>query len=77
MIFKQMNSTLLKNEKSENVTENKCNCKQKEKCPLNGNCLQPTVTYEGTVKTDTEEYPYIGIPEGPFKMRFNDHNKTF
>ena len=69
MIFKQMNNTLLKNEKdkSESVTKNKCNCEKKENCPLNGNCLQPTVTYEGTLKTENEEYPYIGITEGPFK----------
>ena len=42
MIFKQMNNTLFKNEnqKSENAIKNKCNCKQKEKCPLNRNCLQ-------------------------------------
>ena len=79
MIFKQMNNSLLKkvNQTSENAIKNKCNCKHKEKCPLDGNCLQPTVTYEGTVKTETDEYPYIGITEGPFKSRLNDHTKTF
>ena len=44
---------------------------------MNGNCLQSTVTYEGTLKTENEEYPYIGITEGSFKTRFNDHNKSF
>ena len=31
--------------------EKKCNCRKKEECPLNGECLVNEVVYQATVKT--------------------------
>jgi len=32
---------------------NKCSCRDKTNCPPQGNCLQETVVYKATIKTDT------------------------
>ena len=38
-------------ETADNTIDNKsCNCRQKNTCPLNGNCLQSSVIYQATVK---------------------------
>ena len=40
----------------------KCNCREKETCPLNGNCQATSVIYEAKVKTATNpEKKYICI----------------
>ncbi len=63
------------------ITEAKdtCNCRNKNKCPLEGKCqtsgmiYQATVTREDTQKDET----YIGLTENDFKTRFNGHTSTF
>ena len=55
------------------------NCRQKNKCPLNGNCLQSSIIYQATVKrTDniTSE-TYIGLTENAFKTRYRNHIVSF
>ena len=56
-----------------------CNCRQKNACPLNGNCLQSSVIYQATVKrhdTSTSE-TYIGLTENDFKTRYRNHIASF
>ena len=56
-----------------------CNCRQKNTCPLNGNCLQSSVIYQATVKrhdTNTSE-TYIGLTENTFKTRYRNHISSF
>ena len=56
-----------------------CNCRQKNVCPLNGNCLQSSVIYQATVKrhnTNTSE-TYIGLTENEFKTRYRNHIASF
>ena len=56
-----------------------CNCRQKNACPLNGNCLQSSVIYQATVKrhnTNTSE-TYIGLTENDFKTRYRNHIASF
>ena len=77
MFFQQHNTNLTDNKNSQKTTSGQCSCRNKDECPLNGNCLQSTVTYEANVTTNTAVFPYIGITEGPFKPRFSDHNKSF
>ena len=40
-----------------------CNCRKPADCPLNGNCLKPSVIYQATVATNDNERPqtYIGL----------------
>ena len=56
-----------------------CNCKKKDKCPLESNCLTQSVIYKASVKTEgiPDEKNYIGFTEGTFKKRFYNHQLTF
>ena len=49
-----------------------CNCRQKDACPLDGNCLQPSVIYQATVTSKDNPTPetYIGLTENEFKTRY-------
>ena len=56
-----------------------CNCRQKNSCLLNGNCLQSSVIYQATVKrndNNTSE-TYIGLTENAFKTRYRNHTASF
>ena len=62
-----------------NNNNKKCNCRQKNSCPLNGNCLQPAVIYQATVTrkdTNTTE-TYIGLTANDFKTRYSNHMSSF
>ena len=54
-----------------------CSYRSKDKCPLNGRCLQKSLIYQATVSTDAETYRYIGLTEHSFKQRFTNHNQSF
>ena len=61
------------------IVNKSCNCRQKNVCPLNGNCLQSSVIYQATVKrldTNTSE-TYIGLTENDFKTRYRNHIASF
>ena len=48
-------------------------------CPLNGNCLQPSVIYQAIIKrkdNNTSEM-YIGLTENDFKTRYRNHTASF
>ena len=56
-----------------------CNCRQKNACPLNGNCLQSSVIYQATIKrhnTNTSE-TYKGLTENDFMTRYRNHIASF
>ena len=60
-------------------TNKTCNCRQKNNCPLNGNCLQSSVVYQATVTrndNNTSE-TYIGLTETDFKTRHRNHTASF
>ena len=71
-----LNSSMHADKPADNVDDIKsCNCRQKNMCPLNGNCLQSSVIYQATVKrhdTNTSE-TYIGLTENTFKTRYRNH----
>ena len=55
-----------------------CNCRSSETCPLNGQCLTPSVVYKATVTSPAKPVRYyLGLSEPPFKERFYKHNFTF
>ena len=62
-----------------NENEKLCNCRRKNECPLNGNCLEKEVIYKCNVKkVDTEEGKhYIGLTANSFKQRWYNHKHTF
>ena len=63
---------------SENPTK-ECNCRYKESCPLQGKCLTESVVYQATVtrKDNQQKETYVGLTEGPFKTRYNNHTSSF
>ena len=52
-----------------------CNCRKKDECPVQGNCLRPVV-YKATIKVGEEEKTYIGSTNN-FKNRFSAHKNSF
>ena len=56
-----------------------CNCRQKNTCPLDGNCLQPSVIYQATVthRNSNKTETYIGLTENEFKTRYRNHTASF
>ena len=62
-------------ETAENATKG-CNCRDKENCPLKGNCQETSIIYNAKVtpKNDTNKSnTYIGLTELAFKKRFSSH----
>ena len=57
----------------------KCNCRVKDECPLNGECLTTSVVYQASVRCDNSnvEKTYVGLAEGTFKKRWDKHKYTF
>ena len=55
-----------------------CNCRQKNACPLAGNCLQSSVIYQATVtrKDNNKKDTYIGLTENAFKTRYRNHTAS-
>ena len=55
------------------------NCRQKNACPLAGNCLQPCVIYQAAVtrKDNNKKDTYIGLTENTFKTRYRNHTTSF
>ena len=60
-------------------TEYGCNCRSKERCPLQNKCLTPKIVHRADVKnlTNNEKRFYLGVLETPFKERFGNHMRDF
>lgn len=73
------NNVLTKDDDTLNKrTTSKCNCRNKETCPLDRNCQQEDVIYEATIDNPTknETKKYIGSTTN-FKYRFSSHKSSF
>ena len=58
----------------------KCNCRDKDNCPLDGECLTENVLYETEISCDLPNYTpkvYRGITASKFKLRYANHKKSF
>ena len=78
--IKAHNNKILNQETPQSTTDSdqeKCNCRQKEECPLNGKCLTTAIVYQATVQYDGQTAKYIGLTEGDFKTRYRNHVKSF
>ena len=56
-----------------------CNCRQKNICPLNGNCLQSSLVYQTTItcKENSTTETFIRLTENNFKTRYRNHTTSF
>ena len=61
----------------EKNAETSCNCKEKNKCTYEGNCLIKSIVYMATVETKTNSSSYIGMTGNSFKTRYYNHIKSF
>ena len=53
-----------------------CNCKEKNRCQLEGNCPLRNIVYMATMKTETNSLNYVGMTENDFKTRYYNHLKS-
>ena len=72
-IINSRNRKLLQKADSQEST---CNCRNRNNCPLDGKCLTKSTVYRAEVSSTSTNASYIGICEGPFKERFNNHTKS-
>lgn len=63
--------------KDNSTNDKKCNCRSKNNCPLNNECLTEAIIYQATVEADNNSKTYIGSCETPFKTRYYNHTKSF
>ena len=57
----------------------KCNCVDRNKCPLAGRCQYECVVYKVEVHSQKpcDKRVYIGSTQGPFKKRYYNHKSSF
>ena len=73
---KTLNNVFNKEEKSKTNDTPTCNCRSKNSCPLNNNCLIKNVIYKATVTSNNEIKEYIGSTGNTFKSRWYNHNHS-
>ena len=77
-IIKGHNSAIMRSDDEKTDEPKKlCNCRNPSKCPLDGECLASSVVYKATVCSEKEKKSYVGLVEGDFKRRWNNHNQSF
>ena len=56
-----------------------CNCRKKESCILQNQCLTPKIIYRAEVENDinSETKFYFALTETPFKERFGNYTRHF
>ena len=68
----QINKPLNQLEKTKN-----CNCRNKNSCPLEGDCNVRNIVYQAEVVTPQSTETYIGICDTTFKERYKNHTCSF
>ena len=58
-------------------SENNCNCRNKNACPLEGNCNVRNIVYQAEVVTPQTKETYIGLCDTTFKERYRNHTCSF
>ena len=76
-MIKSHNNRILFDEKTQD--QPKCNCRQKDSCPLAGDCLDKALIYQCILKekTTSDGVNYNGLTENTFKDRFYKHRSSF
>ena len=76
-VIKRHNKKILYNNHPRN--EEACHCRNQNECPLMGSCGKKSLVYQATITSNnnTMKKNYIGMTEGSFKTRFNNHMLSF
>ena len=74
-------TTHIKNILSPKQTSFGCNCRNKDNCPLNGECLTPNIIYHSDITTDNDykfgHKFYYSTSEATFKYHAGNYNREF
>ena len=63
---------------NDKTSDDKCNCRVKPDCPLNGECKSNNIVYGATATAeDGTMRNYIDMTEHSFKTRYYDHRQSF
>ena len=54
-----------------------CNSRNKNDCPLEGECLQNEIVYQATVTTREKNETYVDLTATEFKSRWRNHQMSF
>ena len=54
-----------------------CKCRNKSKCPMNGNCEDESIIHQALVTTQVTKETYIGLCDTTFKARYSNHICSF
>ena len=78
-IIKGHNQTILRNsaQPTQGQAERVYNCRKKEECPLEGNCLSKGIVYQAQVTSASKTETYVGLTATEFKARFRNHQVSF
>ena len=78
-IIKGHYQTILRNsaQPTQDQAETACNCRKKDECPLEGNCLSKGIVYQAQVTSASKTETYIGLTATEFKARFRNHQVSF
>ena len=73
------NKTILKKaeQQDQDNLDRTCNCRKKEECPLNRECLTKEIVYQATVKSQESTETYVGLTSNEFKTRWRNHKISF
>ena len=72
------NSKIIKANDNNQVEMGGCNCRVKNKCPVEGECLKQGVIYQAEVSRDDGIVDtYIGLAATSFKARWSNHCSSF
>ena len=73
------NKTILKkdNQPVQDKNVKTCNCRNRNDCPLQGECRQKEIVYQATVTTREEKETYVGLTATAFKTRWRNHQMSF
>ena len=58
-------------------SENNCNFRNKNACPLEGNCNVRNIVYQAEVITPQTKQTYIGLCDTTSKERYRNHTCSF
>ena len=62
---------------AETREERLCNCRKKEECSLDNQCLAKGIVYQASVTSSEGTEHYVGLTDTDFKARFANHKQSF
>ena len=78
-IISQHNKSVEKKIENQEPTPLNCNCRNRNKCPLDNQCRTKNIIYQATVtrRDNSKKETYIGLTSTEFKTRHSNHISSF